>query len=166
MAIEKEEQKQNYNNYKLKATTTIYVYDRNKELVGTYKGYNTAAKETQSTVSTVWKICKNGLGYTKQGYTYRLQPISSEDEIPEYIPKQEKTPRRANDSCKVQYGKWQEFQVNCKDHQVYFLERSKKGRKQQLKQLIKKMCELRWITSSPLIARMERNFCMELIDSL
>ena len=163
MAIEKEEQKQNYNNYNLKATTTIYVYDRNKKLVDTCIGYKETAEKYHTSISNVWQICKKEQGYTKQGYTFIL---AETDELPEYIPKQEKTPRRANDNCKVQYGKYQEFEVSCKDHKVYFLERSKEGRKQQLKQLSKKMCELRWATSSPLIARMERNFCMELIDSL
>lgn len=163
MAIEKEEQKQNYNNYNLKATTNIYVYDRNKELVDTCIGYKETAEKYHTSISNVWQICKKEQGYTKHGYTFRL---AETDDLPAYIPKKEKTPRRANYNCKVQYGKWQEFQVSCKDHQVYFLERTKEGRKQQLKQLIKNMCEIRWLTSSPLVSRMERNFCMQLIDSL
>lgn len=59
-----------------------------------------------------------------------------------------------------------EIEVNHKDKEIFFLERNKEARKQQLKEFIHNHLRQRWLTISKAQAILERKFVQTLLDSL
>lgn len=59
-----------------------------------------------------------------------------------------------------------EIEVNHKDRQIFFLERSKEARKQQLKGFIHNHLRQRWLTIQKSQAILERKYVQTLLDSL
>lgn len=70
-----------------------------------------------------------------------------------------------SNATKVKVGDL-ELEVNHKDRQIFFLERNKEARKQQLKQFIHSKLNQRWLTIQKSQATLERKFLQEIIDSL
>ena len=59
-----------------------------------------------------------------------------------------------------------ELETNHKSKEIFLLERSKDGRKKQLKQFITSKLKERWMTIPSTIAIMEKKFLQDLIDSI
>ena len=59
-----------------------------------------------------------------------------------------------------------ELEVNHKDRQIFFLERSKEARKHQLKEFIHNHLRQRWLTIAKSQATLEKKFVQDLIYSL
>lgn len=59
-----------------------------------------------------------------------------------------------------------EIEVNHKDREIFFLERSKEARKHQLKEFIHNHLRERWLTISKAQAILEKKFVQTLLDSL
>lgn len=59
-----------------------------------------------------------------------------------------------------------ELEVNHKDRQIFFLERNKEARKEQLKQFIHSKLNQRWMTIAQQQALLEKRFVKDLLDSL
>ncbi len=59
-----------------------------------------------------------------------------------------------------------EIEVNHKDRQIFFLERNKEARKQQLKEFIHNHLRQRWLTITKSQAILERKYVQTLLDSL
>lgn len=59
-----------------------------------------------------------------------------------------------------------EIEVNHKDREIFFLERSKEARKHQLKEFIHNHLRERWLTISKAQAILERKFVQTLLDSI
>jgi hypothetical protein len=59
-----------------------------------------------------------------------------------------------------------ELEVNHKDKQIFFLERNKEARKEQLRRFIHNHLRERWLTISKAQAILERKFVQTLLDSL
>lgn len=70
-----------------------------------------------------------------------------------------------SNATKVKVGDL-ELEVNHKDRQIFFLERSKEARKHQLKEFIHCKLKQRWLTIQKSQATLERKFLQEIIDSL
>lgn len=65
----------------------------------------------------------------------------------------------------IQLGKLQ-LETNHKSKEIFLLERSKEGRKNQLKQFITSKLKERWMTIPSTLAIMEKKFLQDLIDSI
>lgn len=59
-----------------------------------------------------------------------------------------------------------ELEVNHKDRQIFFLERNKEARKEQLRKFIHNHLRERWLTIQKSQAILERKFVQTLLDSL
>lgn len=59
-----------------------------------------------------------------------------------------------------------EIEVNHKDREIFFLERSKEARKHQLKEFIHNHLRERWLTISKAQAILEKKFVQTLLDSI
>ena len=59
-----------------------------------------------------------------------------------------------------------EIEVNHKDRQIFFLERNKEARKEQLRKFIHNHLRERWLTITKSQAILERKFVQTLLDSL
>ena len=72
---------------------------------------------------------------------------------------------RANSICKEQIDN-QEFEVDCDDRQVFFLERSREARVNQLYAFIRKNLQPRWEVIPKMQANLEKRFVKEILESL
>jgi hypothetical protein len=59
-----------------------------------------------------------------------------------------------------------ELEVNHKDRQIFFLERNKEARKEQLRKFIHNHLRQRWMTIQKSQATLEKKFVQTLLDSL
>ena len=59
-----------------------------------------------------------------------------------------------------------EIEVNHKDREIFFLERSKEARKEQLRKFIHSKLNQRWLTIQKSQATLEKKFVQDLLDSL
>lgn len=59
-----------------------------------------------------------------------------------------------------------ELEVNHKDRQIFFLERNKEARKEQLRKFIHNHLRERWLTIQKSQAILEKKFVQTLLDSL
>lgn len=59
-----------------------------------------------------------------------------------------------------------ELEVNHKDRQIFFLERNKEARKEQLRKFIHNHLRQRWLTIQKSQATLEKKFVQTLLDSL
>lgn len=59
-----------------------------------------------------------------------------------------------------------ELEVNHKDRQIFFLERNKEARKEQLRKFIHAKLNQRWLTIDKSQAILEKKFVQTLLDSL
>lgn len=73
--------------------------------------------------------------------------------------------KRANSVCK-EFIENQEFEVNCDDREVFFLERSREARVNQLNAFIRKNLAPRWEVIPKMQANMEKRFVKEILESL
>jgi hypothetical protein len=81
--------------------------------------------------------------------------------------KKEETRQRVrfNNICK-EHIQNQEFEVDCKNREIFFFERSKEARKSQLKQYIFNKLKFHFLTIPKSKANLEIRFITELINSL
>ena len=73
--------------------------------------------------------------------------------------------KRANSVCKETIDH-QEFEVNCDDREVFYLERSREARVNQLNAFIRKNLAPRWEVIPKMQANMEKRFVKEILESL
>ena len=59
-----------------------------------------------------------------------------------------------------------ELEVNHKDREIFFLERNKEARKEQLRKFIHNHLRQRWLTIQKSQATLEKKFVQTLLDSL
>ena len=59
-----------------------------------------------------------------------------------------------------------ELEVNHKDRQIFFLERNKEARKEQLRKFIHNHLRQRWLTIQKSQATLEKKFVQTLLDSI
>lgn len=59
-----------------------------------------------------------------------------------------------------------QLEVNHKDKEIFFLERSKEARKEQLRQFIHSKLRERWLTIDKAQATLERHFIKALLNSI
>ena len=59
-----------------------------------------------------------------------------------------------------------EIEVNHKDKQIFFLERNKEARKEQLRKFIHSKLRERWMTIDKSQATLERHFIQTLLNSI
>ena len=72
---------------------------------------------------------------------------------------------RANSICKETIDQ-QEFEVNCDDREVFYLERSREARVNQLNAFIRKNLAPRWEVIPKMQANLEKRFVKEILESL
>ena len=141
----------------------VWVY-KDYELVKECQSMAEAAASTLESVTTV-RLYLNQPKATKRGYVFVSEPLT-EEEIQHMPTKPEKKKEhRANSNCKVEIGNL-ELEVECSDHQVFFLERSKEARKAQLRQFIHNKLHTYWLTVPQKVSLLEKRFLQEILDSL
>lgn len=142
---------------KPKVPTWVY---KNRKLIGQFNSIADAANHTKDTKTSAALIIYGKSKMSKRGYIYSRVPLSEEEiqKLPLY--------ERHNNDCKEQLSPKQVITVDCTDRQVFFLERSREGRKKQLEQFITNHLEYRWMTCNQKVAKLEQRFVRELLDSL
>lgn len=140
----------------------VWVY-KDYQLVKECQSMAEAAASTLESVTTV-RTYLNQPKATRRGYVFVSEPLTPEEM--EHMPiKKEKQEPRANSNCKVQLGNL-ELEVECSDHQVFHLERSKEARKAQLRQFIYTKLHTYWLTVPQRVSLLDKRFLQEILDSL
>lgn len=141
----------------------VWVY-KNYQLVRECKSLTEAAASTLESISTVLKYLDKPKA-TRRGYVFVSEPLTEDEMENMPIKKEKKQEPRANSNCKVELGNL-ELEVECSDHQVFHLERSKEARKAQLRQFIYTKLYNHWMIVPQNIALLEKRFVQEILDSL
>lgn len=145
-----------------------FVY-KNGELVGRYDSQAYAAEATGVSPCVIGRITRGDAISTKNGYHFSNKELTKEEmaNLPIAGEKKEETKQRVrfNNICK-EHIKNQEFDVDCKNREIFFFERSKEARKSQLKQYIFSKLKFHFLTIPKSKANLEIRFINEIINSL
>lgn len=141
----------------------VWVY-KNYELIKECQSMAEAAASTLENTTTVRTYLDQPKA-TRKGNVFTSQPLTQEEMQHMPIKKEKKYEPRANSNCKVELGNL-ELEVECSDHQVFFLERSKEARKAQLRQFIYNKLHTYWLTVPQTVSLLDKRFLQEIIDSL
>ena len=141
----------------------VWVY-KDYELVKECKSLAEAAASTLESITTV-RLYLNQPKATRRGYVFVSEPLTPEEMEHMPIAEKKKQEPRANSNCKVEIGNL-ELEVECSDHQVFFLERSKEARKAQLRQFIYNKLHTYWLTVPQRVSLLDKRFLQEILDSL
>lgn len=141
----------------------VWVY-KDYQLVRECKSLTEAAASTSESIATVRTYLDKPKA-TKKGYVFVSEPLTEEEMQHMPIKEEKKYEPRANSNCKVELGNL-ELEVECSDHQVFHLERSKEARKAQLRQFIYSKLHTYWLTVPQKVSLLEKRFLQEIIDSL
>lgn len=145
----------------MKKQIPIYVY--NEEGVALhFDNIAKAADFTGDTPPTIAKrLCENKL--SPRGYVYSKTELAP-DELQKLFESNNKI-QRANQICKETENGY-EYSVDCDNRKVFFLERSKEDRKNQLKRFIYSRLQYHWMTAPKPQVALEKRFLKEIISSL
>lgn len=145
-----------------------YVY-RDGEFVGKFDSQLHAAEATNTNVSVVGMIARGERKIAKNGYYFSNRELTKEEmaNLPIAGEKQEEAIERVrfNNRCK-EYIENQEFEVDCDDRKIFFFERSKEGKKAQLKQYIYSKLKFHFLTIPKKQAILEKRFVDTLINEI
>ena len=141
----------------------VWAY-RNYQLVKECKSLAEAAASTLESITTV-RLYLDQPKATRKGNVFTSQPLTQEEMKHMPVKEEKKYEPRANSNCKVQLGNL-ELEVECSDHQVFFLERSKEARKAQLRQFIYTKLHTYWLTVPQRVSLLDKRFIQEILDSL
>lgn len=141
----------------------VWAY-RNYQLVKECKSLAEAAASTLESITTV-RLYLDQPKATRKGNVFTSEPLTQEEMQHMPVKEEKKYEPRANSNCKVQLGNL-ELEVECSDHQVFFLERSKEARKAQLRQFIYNKLHTYWLTVPQRVSLLDKRFLQEIIDSL
>lgn len=141
----------------------VWVY-RNYQLVKECQSMAEAAASTLENTTTV-RTYLDQQKATRKGNVFTSEPLTQEEMQHMPIKEEKKYEPRANSNCKVELGNL-ELEVECSNHQVFFLERSKEARKAQLKQFIYNKLHTYWLTVPQRVSLLDKRFLQEIIDSL
>lgn len=140
-----------------------YVY-RDGEFVGKFDSQLHAAEATNTNVSVVGMIARGERKIAKNGYYFSNRELTKDEiqALPLPKEKQEETKERVrfNNRCK-EYIENQEF-----EDREFFFERSKEGKKAQLKQYIYSKLKFHFLTIPKKQAILEKRFVDTLIDEI
>lgn len=152
----------------MKKPKETFVY-KNGEFVGRYDCQAYAADATGVSPCVIGRITRGDTMSTKDGYHFSNRELTKEEmaNLPIAGEKKEETKERVrfNNRCK-EYIENQEFEVDCDDRKIFFFERSKEGKKAQLKQYIYSKLKFHFLTIPKKQAILEKRFINDLIDSL
>lgn len=143
----------------MKTPIKTYVYN-NRQFIGTYYSITEAAIAQGESLPTARQVILGKSKMTRKGNVYTTKELT--DEEIENLPIKE----RFNDDCKVQVDNNIEYEVNCQDHKVCYLPRSRKGKLNMLKQFIHNQMEYKWLTQPKQITALQKKFLQELFDAL
>ena len=141
----------------------VWAY-RNYQLVKECKSLAEAAASTLESITTV-RLYLDQPKATRKGNVFTSQPLTPEEMQHMPVKEEKKYEPRANSNCKVQLGHL-ELEVECSNHQVFFLERSKEARKAQLRQFIYNKLHTYWLTVPERVSLLDKRFIQEILDSL
>ena len=141
----------------------VWAY-RNYQLVKECKSLAEAAASTLESITTV-RLYLDKPKATRKGNVFTSQPLTQEEMQHMPVKEEKKYEPRANSNCKVELGNL-ELEVECSDHQVFFLERSKEARKAQLRQFIYTKLHTYWLTVPQRVSLLDKRFIQEILDSL
>lgn len=152
----------------MKRPKECWVY-KNGEFIGKYDCQAYAAEATGVSPCVIGRITRGDTMSTKNGYHFSNRELTKEEmaNLPIAGEKQEEAIERVrfNNRCK-EYIENQEFEVDCDDRKIFFFERSKEGKKAQLKQYIYSKLKFHFLTIPKKQAILEKRFIDDLIDSL
>ena len=141
----------------------VWVY-KNYQLVKECKSLTEAAASTLESIATV-RLYLDQPKATRRGYVFTSEPLTPEEMQHMPIKEENKQEERANSNCKVELGNL-ELEVECSNHQVFFLERSKEARKAQLREFIYTKLHTYWLTVPQSVSLLDKRFLQEILDSL
>ena len=141
----------------------VWVY-KDFQLVKECKSLAEAAASTLESITTV-RLYLNQPKATRRGYVFVSEPLTPEEMQHMPIKEEKKQEPRSNSNCKVELGNL-ELEVECANHQVFQLERSKEARKAQLRQFIYNKLHTYWLTVPQSVSLLEKRFLQEILDSL
>ena len=145
----------------------IHIYQHKKHFIDV-QTIKEAAQETHISTSTVTRYLREGL-VTKRGFffSYKKIPKTELDQLPDSD--HQISPRGleyvSDGKCRKIVDN-QEYEVSCKDGLVTYLPQKKEERKEALSKMIAKVAKDRWRNIPRNIATLERQFILELIESL
>lgn len=140
-----------------------YVYSEDG-IARKFKTINEASEFTGDTPPTIGnRLRQNSLKLSPRRFLYSARQLTAKDVQKAFddAPK----PKRANNECKEKQNNY-EYEVDCKDRKVFYFERSKEGRKKQLKQYIYNKLQYHWMTIDKRLAALEKRFLKDIINSL
>ena len=147
----------------MKKPKECWVY-KNGEFVGRYDCQAYAAEATGVSPCVIGRITRGEAMSTKDGYHFSNKELTKEEmaNLPIAGKKQEETIERVrfNNRCK-EYIENQEF-----EDREFFFERSKEGKKAQLKQYIYSKLKFHFLTIPKKQAILEKRFVDTLIDEI
>lgn len=145
-----------------------YVY-RDGEFVGKFDSQLHAAEATNTNVSVVGMVARGVRKIAKNGYYFSNRELTKDEiqALPLPKEKKEETKQRVryNNQCK-EIIENQEFEVDCKTREMFFFERSKEGKKAQLKQYIYSKLKFHFLTIPKKQAILEKRFIDTLINEI
>jgi hypothetical protein len=150
----------------MKKPIPCYAY-KDRELVGHYESLLEAHLATGDNQQSIRWVIDGKRQMTRKGYSYTTEPLTEEQikKLPIKEKKEKEYKPRFNSQCKEIIGNL-ELEVPCSDHQIFFIERSAQGRKNQLRQFIHSHMRERWMTVPQKVYLMESKFVDTLLDSL
>lgn len=141
----------------------VWVY-KDYHLVRECKSLTEAAASTLESIATV-RLYLDQPKATRRGNVFTSEPLTEEEMQHMPVKEEKKYEPRANSNCKVELGNL-ELEVECSDHQVFHLERSKEARKAQLRQFIYTKLHTYWLTVPQRVSLLDKRFLQEILDSL
>ena len=152
----------------MKRPKETFVY-KNGEFVGRYECQAYAADATGVSPCVIGRITRGEAVSTKDGYHFSNKELTKEEmaNLPIAGEKKEETKQRVrfNNQCK-EFIENQEFEVDCKTRELFFFERSKEGKKAQLKQYIYSKLKFHFLTIPKKQAILEKRFIDTLINEI
>ena len=141
----------------------VWVY-KDYQLVRECQSMAEAAAATRENTTTVRTYLDKPKA-TRKGYVFVSEPLTEEEMQHMPIKEEKKYKPRANSNCKVELGSL-ELEVECSNHQVFHLERSKEARKAQLRKFIYNQLRTYWLTVPQKVSLLDKRFLQEILDSL
>ena len=145
----------------MKPKKKVYQYKGN-ELLAIYESVQQAARANKDSTNVIKDTATGKRQKTRKGYTYTYQPIQPIENEQEFFFNEEEEKQKKGIR---KIGKF-EFETTQSSSEVFYLEKSKKARKKQLKDFIYRKLEYRWKTIYYGMALLEKEFVDELLESL
>lgn len=152
----------------MKKPIQIWIY-HNQEFIGKYSSMKEAAERAGVPPHTVFNIAhqKTKSPCTRQGFHFSLKQLTEEEigQLPIMDTVKKNGYTRVDGRACRQIVEDMEYQVDCKNPQVCYLQRNKRDRIEEFKTFLFTKFRERWLLIPKPVATLERQYIRESLNS-